>query len=76
MRPIHHDLMPTIVQVSVVAGLMGLEFSSILHAQDYPTDITRGEDLYRRHCQACTVLGGLGDGPEANSPLFVLPEVR
>ena len=65
MRPIHHDLMPTIVLVIVVAGLMGLTFHSSLHAQDYPADITRGKAVYERHCQACHGVGGWGDGPDA-----------
>ena len=67
MRTIHHDLMPTIVPVIVVAGLMGLAFSSILHAQGYPADTTRGKDVYQRHCQACHGVGGWGDGPDAKA---------
>ena len=67
MRSIHHDLMPTIVPVIVVAGLMGLASYSFLHAQDYPADITRGKDVYQRHCQACHGVGGWGDGPDAKA---------
>ena len=67
MHPIHHDLMPTIAPVIVVAGLMGLAFYSFLYAQDYPADITRGKDVYQRHCQACHGAGGWGDGPDAKA---------
>jgi mono/diheme cytochrome c family protein len=67
MRPVHHDLMPTIVLVILAAGLMGLTFYSFLHAQDYPADITRGKDVYQRHCQACHGTGGWGDGPDAKA---------
>jgi len=65
MRPIHHDLMPTIVPVIVVAGLMSLASYSFLHAQEYPADSTRGKAVYQRHCQACHGTGGWGDGPDA-----------
>jgi len=67
MHPIHHDLMPTIAPVIVVAGLMGLAFYSFLYAQDYPADITRGKDVYQRHCQTCHGVGGWGDGPDAKA---------
>ncbi|MCI0428692.1 MAG: cytochrome c [Nitrospiraceae bacterium] len=67
MRPIHHDLMPTIVPVIVFAGLMGLAFDSSLHAQDYPADTTRGKAVYERNCQACHGVGGWGDGPDAKA---------
>ena len=67
MRPIHHDLMPTIVSVIVVAGLMGLALCSFLYAQEYPADRTRGKDVYQRHCQACHGAGGFGDGPDAKA---------
>jgi mono/diheme cytochrome c family protein len=67
MRPIHHDLMPTIVSVIIVAGLMGLAFCSFLYAQEYPADTTRGKDVYQRHCQACHGAGGFGDGPDAKA---------
>ena len=67
MRPIHHDLMPTIVAVIVVTGLMGLALCSFLYAQEYPADRTRGKDVYQRHCQACHGVGGWGDGPDAKA---------
>ena len=67
MRPIHHDLMSTIVPVIVVAGLMGLAFHSFVPAQDYPADITRGKAVYQRHCQACHGVGGWGEGPGAQA---------
>jgi len=67
MRPIHRDLIPTIVPTIVVAGLMGLAFSSFLYAQDYPADTTRGKAVYERHCQGCHGVGGWGDGPDAKA---------
>ena len=41
-------------------GLIGLLFAPLLHAQDYPADITRGKDVYQRNCQACHGVGGWG----------------
>jgi mono/diheme cytochrome c family protein len=67
MRPIHHDLMPSIVPVTVLAGLLGLAFCSFLHAQGYPADITRGRAVYERNCQGCHGVGGWGDGPDAKA---------
>ena len=67
MRPIHHSLMSTIVPVIIVAGLMGLGFHSFAHAQEYPSDTTRGKAAYERHCQKCHGVGGSGDGPDAQA---------
>lgn len=67
MRPFHHDLMPTIVPVIIIAGLMGLAFCSLLRAQEFPADLTRGKAVYERHCLACHGAGGWGDGPDAAS---------
>lgn len=67
MRPIHRDLMPTIVQVIVVAGLMGLAFHSFVQAQEYPSDTMRGKAVYQRHCETCHGVGGWGDGPDAQA---------
>jgi mono/diheme cytochrome c family protein len=67
MRSIHHDLISTIVPIIVVTGLMGVAFYSSPHAQDYPSDTTRGKAVYERHCQACHGIGGLGDGPDAKA---------
>ncbi|MEO6307630.1 MAG: cytochrome c [Nitrospiraceae bacterium] len=67
MRLSRRDLRPTIVPVIVVAGLMGLAFHSFLHAQEYPSDTTRGKAVYERHCQACHGVGGWGDGPDAKA---------
>jgi mono/diheme cytochrome c family protein len=66
MRQNHHDLMSTIVSI-LVAGLMSLAVHSLLHAQDYPSDTTRGKAVYQRHCQACHGVEGLGDGPDAKA---------
>ncbi|BFU94801.1 MAG: putative Cytochrome c552 [Nitrospira sp.] len=38
-----------------------------LVAQDYPPDVTRGKQVYERHCQSCHGPSGWGDGPEAAS---------
>ena len=67
MRPVLHDLIPTIVQAIVVAGFMGLAFHSLVQAQEFPADSTRGKAVYQRHCQACHGVGGLGDGPDAKA---------
>ncbi len=67
MRLIYHDVLSTIVPVLVVAGLMGLASYSILHAQEYPSDTTRGKAVYERHCQKCHGVGGWGDGPDAQA---------
>ncbi len=67
MRPTHHSLMITIVPVIIVAGLIGLASYSILHAQEYPSDTTRGKAVYERHCQKCHGVGGWGDGPDAQA---------
>jgi mono/diheme cytochrome c family protein len=72
MRPIRHDPMSTIASVVVISGLMGLLFHSLLLAQDFPADITRGKGVYQRHCQACHGVGGWGDGPDAKN-LTVAP---
>ena len=45
-------------------GLIGFLFAPLLHAQEYPSDTTRGKAVYERHCQACHGVGGLGDGPD------------
>ena len=67
MRRIRRDLIQTIVPIIVVAGLMGLAFHSLVHAQDYPADTTRGKAVYQRHCQACHGVGGWGDGPDGQA---------
>ena len=67
MRLIHRDLMSTMVPVLVVAGLMGPAFHSFVHAQEYPSDTTRGKAVYQRHCEACHGAGGWGDGPDAKA---------
>jgi mono/diheme cytochrome c family protein len=67
MRPIHYDLMSTITPIIIVAGLIGLGFHSFAHAQEYPSDTTRGKAVYERHCQKCHGVGGWGDGPDAQA---------
>ena len=67
MRPVLHDLIPTIVPAIVVAGFMGLAFHSLVQAQEFPADSTRGKAVYQRHCQACHGVGGLGDGPDGQA---------
>jgi mono/diheme cytochrome c family protein len=53
--------------VTLSMGLIGLLFAPLLHAQEYPADITRGKAVYERHCQACHGVGGWGDGPDAKA---------
>jgi len=53
------------LRVTLSMGIIGLLFAPLLQAQEYPADITRGKDVYQRHCQACHGAGGLGDGPDA-----------
>ena len=67
MRPTHHSLTLTLVPIIVVAGLIGLGFHSFAHAQEYPSDTTRGKAAYERHCQKCHGVGGWGDGPDAHT---------
>jgi mono/diheme cytochrome c family protein len=67
MRPLHHDVLPTIVPLIVVIGLAAMMCSSFLHAQEYPADVTRGKVVYERLCQRCHGPGGWGDGPDAAS---------
>jgi mono/diheme cytochrome c family protein len=52
-------------RVTLSMGLIGFLFAPLLHAQEYPSDITRGKAVYERHCQACHGVGGWGDGPDA-----------
>ncbi len=55
------------ITATLSMGLIGLLFVPLVHAQDYPTDSTRGKAVYQRHCQACHGVGGLGDGPDAKA---------
>ena len=48
-------------------GLIGLAIAPLLHAQEYPADITRGKAVYQRNCQGCHGVGGWGDGPDAKN---------
>ena len=52
------------ITATLSMGLIGLLSVPLVHAQDYPTDSTRGKAVYQRHCQACHGVGGLGDGPD------------
>lgn len=53
--------------VALNVGLIGLLFAPLLYAQEYPADITRGKDVYQRHCESCHGVGGWGDGPDAKT---------
>lgn len=66
MSVVSRSVMSTL-SVIVSMGLMSLVFAPGLYAQDYPADITRGKDVYQRHCQACHGVGGWGDGPDAKA---------
>ena len=54
-------------RVTLSMEIIGLLFAPLLQAQEYPADITRGKDVYQRHCQACHGAGGFGDGPDAKN---------
>jgi mono/diheme cytochrome c family protein len=64
MRVISRNVMSAL-RVALSMGIIGLLFAPLLQAQEYPADITRGKDVYQRHCQGCHGTGGLGDGPDA-----------
>jgi mono/diheme cytochrome c family protein len=66
MRVIPRNVLSAL-RVTLSMGLIGLLFAPLLHAQDYPADITRGKAVYERHCQACHGVGGWGDGPDAKA---------
>ena len=66
MRVISRSVMSA-VRVTLSMGLIGLLFAPLLHAQDYPADITRGKAVYQRNCQACHGVGGWGDGPDGKA---------
>lgn len=53
--------------LSLVMSLaaMTLMTSTVLRAQDYPPDMSRGKAVYERHCVSCHGPGGWGDGPSA-----------
>ena len=48
-------------------GFIGLFIAPLLHAQDFPVDLTRGKGVYQRNCQNCHGVGGWGDGPDAQT---------
>jgi len=76
MRQIRHDPMSTIASVVVISGLMGLLFHSLLLAQDFPADITRGKGVYQHNCQNCHGVGGSQDRAGQLPPFFVFSEIR
>jgi mono/diheme cytochrome c family protein len=66
MRVIPRNVLSAL-RITLTMGLIGLLFAPLLHAQEYTADITRGKDVYQRHCQACHGVGGWGDGPDAKA---------
>ena len=66
MRVISRNVMSAF-RVALSMEIIGLLFAPLLQAQEYPADITRGKDVYQRHCQACHGAGGFGDGPDAKN---------
>lgn len=66
MRVVSRNMMPAL-RATLGMGLIGLLFAPLLHAQDYPADVTRGKAVYQRNCQACHGVGGWGDGPDAKN---------
>jgi len=59
-------------RVTLSIGLIGLLFAPLLHAQEYPADITRGKAVYERPCQVCHGVEGWGDGPDSQA-LKIVP---
>ena len=57
MRVISRNVMSAL-RVTLSMGLIGLLFAPLLHAQEYPADITCGKAVYQRSCQACHGVGG------------------
>lgn len=55
------------LRVTLGIGLIGLLFTPLLQAQEYPADVARGKSVYLRNCQACHGVGGWGDGPDAKN---------
>ena len=55
------------ITATLSMGLIGFLFAPLLHAQEYPSDTTRGKAVYERHCQKCHGVGGWGDGPDAHT---------
>ena len=53
--------------VTLRMGFISFLFAPLLHAQEYPADISRGKAVYERHCQTCHGVGGWGDGPDAKA---------
>ena len=47
--------------------MTGLALPPFVAGQDFPADVTRGKQVYQRHCQRCHGTDGWGDGPEAGS---------
>jgi mono/diheme cytochrome c family protein len=66
MRVIPRNVLSAL-RVALSMGLIGFLFAPLLYAQEYTADITRGKDVYQRHCQACHGVGGWGDGPDAKA---------
>jgi mono/diheme cytochrome c family protein len=66
MRVTSRNVMSAI-SATLSTGLIGLLFAPLLHAQDFPADITRGKGVYERNCQGCHGVGGWGDGPDAQA---------
>ena len=57
----------SVLRITLTMGFIGLLITPLIHAQDFPADITRGKGVYQRNCQACHGVGGWGDGPEAQA---------
>jgi mono/diheme cytochrome c family protein len=55
------------MKATLTMGLIGLLFTPLLYAQEYPADTTRGKAVYERHCQKCHGVGGWGDGPDGQT---------
>jgi mono/diheme cytochrome c family protein len=58
---------PRNIIVALSTGFFVFLFAPFVHAQEYPTDSTRGKAVYERHCQTCHGIGGWGDGPDVKA---------
>lgn len=66
MRVLSRNVMSPLT-ATLCMGLIGLLFAPLLHAQEYPADLTRGKAIYQHNCQGCHGVGGWGDGPDAKN---------
>jgi mono/diheme cytochrome c family protein len=66
MRVISRTVL-SVLRITLNISFLGLFVAPLLHAQDFPADLTRGKGVYQRHCQHCHGVEGWGDGPDAQA---------